>query len=58
MIVLDNIKIMIEDKLNNQFDPLFNENEISSLKIKYEESIINVYEEAKGKHVIYYCLNS
>ena len=51
MSIFSNIKMMLDDRLNNQFDHLFSENEISSLKIKYEESIVNIYEEAIGKHV-------
>ena len=52
MTVVNKIKFMLEDRLNNQFERLFNETEISSFKIKYEEGIQNIYDEAKGKHVI------
>jgi hypothetical protein len=54
MVVINKIKFILEDRLNNQFEPLFNENEISSFKIKYEEGILNIFDEAKGKHVIYH----
>jgi len=51
LIVVDQIKFILEDRLNNTFERLFNENEITSFKIKYEEGIQNIYDEAKGKHV-------
>ena len=51
MTVVNQIKFILEDKLNYQYERLFNETEISSFKIKYEEGIQNIYDEAKGKHV-------
>ena len=51
--LLDNIKVILDDKTNNQFDLLFNDSDLSSVKIKYEEKIMNIYDEAKGKHVKY-----
>jgi hypothetical protein len=56
MSIIENIKIMLNDRLSNQFDILFSDKEISSIKIKYEENILNIYDEAKGKHVKEYFL--
>jgi hypothetical protein len=47
---LDRLKFILDDSQNNPLEALLPENELRSLRTRYEENINSIYEEAKAKH--------